>query len=79
MSQIYSDGIHLIHTGGLKALHAYAASIGIKRCWYHSGSKWPHYDIPKGKRATFFQEHPEVKQVTSREIIRLIKSKTSDG
>lgn len=27
-------------------LHIMAKRLGIKRCWFHSGSRYPHYDIP---------------------------------
>lgn len=34
------------------ALHAFAARIGLKRCWFHSGRKgsWPHYDVTPAQR-----------------------------
>ena len=70
---IYSDGIHLIHMGGIDALHMFAASIGIKRCWFHSSAKYPHYDIPKRRRKNFFKENPEVIQVSSRVIVIKLK------
>ena len=31
-------------------LHAFAASIGLKRCWYHSGARHPHYDVTDVQR-----------------------------
>lgn len=34
----------------LEDLHAMAAKIGIKRRWFQ-GSRYPHYDICKAKRA----------------------------
>lgn len=70
---MYSDGVHLICTDGIPALHLYCERIGIKRCWFHSSSRFPHYDIPKKKRATFFTDHPEVKRVTARQIVTLLK------
>ena len=72
--KLFSDGIHLISIESIEHLHAYCASIGIKRCWFHHGARHPHYDIPKRKRATFFDDHPEVVRVDSREIVRLIQS-----
>jgi hypothetical protein len=49
----YTDGIHLIGTGSVKELHAFAAKCGIKRCWFHNprGKNKPHYDIVR-KRET---------------------------
>lgn len=31
-------------------LHAFAASIGIARCWFHRGAKIPHYDVTTAQR-----------------------------
>ena len=28
-------------------LHLMAQDLGIKRCWFHSGASYPHYDVPK--------------------------------
>lgn len=65
---IFTDGIHLISDTSLDELHAYAKSVGIKRCWYHSKSAWPHYDIPKRKREGFAQAH-NIPLITSKEIV----------
>lgn len=70
--KIYSDGIHLISDVGVEHLHLFCKEIGIKRCWYHVG-RWPHYDIPKLRRKNFFEDHPEVLKVSSREIVRILK------
>lgn len=40
---------HLICDGDLKELHAFAASIGMKRQWFQTGSI-PHYDLTGPKR-----------------------------
>jgi hypothetical protein len=32
-------------------LHRMAQMLGIKRCWFHSSTKYPHYDIPKRRVA----------------------------
>jgi uncharacterized protein DUF4031 len=51
-------------------LHAMAADLGIKRCWYHANASYPHYDIPK-------RRIEEIKQkcnvVTTREILEIVK------
>lgn len=73
---IYSDGVHLISDQGLDDLHRYAESIGIKRCWFHNTPRFPHYDIPKGKRPGFFTRYVDVRQVTSREIVAILKRST---
>lgn len=69
---IYSDGVHLISIVSLKELHRQASLMNIKRCWYHK-SKYPHYDIPKLRRPSFFNDHPQVIKVSSREIVRFMQ------
>jgi len=32
-------------------LHAFAARIGVRRCWYHKGRTHPHYDVTSPQRA----------------------------
>ena len=32
-------------------LHAFAAEIGVRRCWYHKGRTHPHYDVTSPQRA----------------------------
>lgn len=70
---IFTDGVHLISDTSLEELHAYAASVGIKRCWYHSSSTWPHYDIPKRRRATFAAEN-NVPLISPEEIVNKLKA-----
>lgn len=63
-------------------LHRMAASLGIKRAWFHKGKKMgsnyecivqlAHYDMPK-KRQNELLAIPEMRIVTSREIIQIIK------
>ena len=56
-------------------LHAMAADLGIKRCWWHSGASYAHYDIPKRRIA-------EIKSkctvVTGREILRIVKGERTE-
>lgn len=54
-------------------LHKMAQALGIKRCWFHAGSRWPHYDIPK-RRVQEIQNDPRVEVVTSRSLLKLIKA-----
>jgi hypothetical protein len=49
-----------------------AKDLNIKPCWFHSNSKFPHYDIPK-KRVEEIQNKCEV--VSSRMILDIIKGK----
>jgi hypothetical protein len=30
-------------------LHAFAARLGLKRCWFHN-ARWPHYDLTSRQR-----------------------------
>ncbi len=32
-------------------LHDFAATIGLKREWYHDGIRYPHYDLTASRRA----------------------------
>jgi hypothetical protein len=61
----------MISDVSIEELHEFAASIGIKRCWYHRG-KWPHYDIPKRRRENFAATYG-VKLVDSRTIVTILK------
>ncbi len=54
----------------IENLHKMAVDLNIKRCWFHSGSRYPHYDIPKRR----------IKEITDkcnlvdpREILAIIK------
>lgn len=51
-------------------LHLMAGTLGIKRCWFHSGSKYPHYDIPKRRIAEI---HAKCEVVTPQALLRVIK------
>ena len=51
-------------------LHAMAADLGIKRCWFHAGASYPHYDIPK-RRVTEIAARCTV--VSTRQIIQIAK------
>lgn len=55
-------------------LHAMAAALGINRCWFHAGAKYPHYDIPK-RRITEIKAKCVV--VSSREILAICKGRES--
>ena len=72
LDMIYTDNVHLISDTSLDELHKFASSVNIKRCWYHSSSKWKHYDIPKRMRKDFARDHG-VRLVTSREIVTILK------
>ena len=51
-------------------LHRMAADLGIKRCWFHASSRFPHYDIPK-RRIEEITARCTI--VSSTDILRIIK------
>ena len=50
-------------------LHAMAADLGIKRCWYHAG-RYPHYDIPKRRIAEITAR---CELVSGRTILKVVR------
>ena len=47
MIVFFDDARHIICAPyDVAALHELAATIGLKRCWWHA-SRHPHYDVPK--------------------------------
>lgn len=51
-------------------LHRMAADLGIKRCWYHASSSYPHYDIPKRRIAEVTRR---CELVPGRTILAIVK------
>jgi hypothetical protein len=47
-----------------------AEVLDIKRCWYHVGASYPHYDIPK-RRMKEIQDKCQV--VSSKMILKIVK------
>lgn len=50
----YDESCHLMcdPCDDLSSLHAFAASIGLKRCWFQNKPQsTPHYDLTAGMRA----------------------------
>jgi hypothetical protein len=75
---LVDDKRHLICEPYSRAdLHTMAAALGIKRCWFHSTSKHPHYDVPK-RRLAEIMEHPLVELISTRELHRIISGR-GDG
>lgn len=57
---VYIDDAQIMYKGKLRyhmiadslpELHAFAASVNIKRCWYHAQKRHPHYDITHDQKA----------------------------
>lgn len=51
-------------------LHQMARELQIKRCWFHSSSRFPHYDIPKRRIAEITAR---CTVVSSRDILAIVK------
>lgn len=51
------------------ALHRMANELNIHSCWYHGG-RFPHYDIPKMRRAEITAR---CTLISSRELLAIIK------
>jgi len=51
-------------------LHEMARDLGIKRCWFHASSAFPHYDIPKRRIAEITGR---CTLVSSRDILSIVK------
>ncbi len=58
----------------LEELHAFAATIGMRREWFQSG-RWPHYDLTKGRRLVAVRAGAV--EITSREYIRATASRVT--
>jgi len=70
MTYYSDDGRHLVCSPySVENLHAMAADLGIKRCWYHGG-RLAHYDIPKSRVAEI---RTRTVRVTKRTILAIIK------
>lgn len=70
MRFFYDHLRHLVcHPYSVTNLHAMAASLDIKRCWFHR-SHFAHYDVPRrdvGRIANLAEK------VSPRELLRIIK------
>lgn len=56
----------------IENLHLMAEQLNIKRCWFHNSS-YAHYDIPKTRQKEILSR-PDVKVISSKEILRICKS-----
>lgn len=70
---VYTDGIHLV-ADSVEELHAFAAAVGIKRCWFENrrGKHHPHYDIPVSMREVVLRAG--VVKVSAREIVEILRA-----
>lgn len=51
-------------------LHAMAADLGIKRCWFHAGASYAHYDVPKGR---VDEVRARCELVSPRDVLRIAR------
>jgi hypothetical protein len=51
-------------------LHLMARDLGVKRCWFHASSTFPHYDIPKRRIAEITAR---CTVVSPRDILAIVK------
>lgn len=58
----------------IENLHVMADQLNIKRCWFHSGSRYPHYDIPKRRIAEITTK---CKLISPRELLSLCQKNLS--
>lgn len=65
------DARHLVCVPySVENLHAMASDLGIKRCWFHASSSYPHYDIPKRRIA---EVTARCTLVTTRVILSIVR------
>jgi hypothetical protein len=55
----------------LDELHLFASRCGINRCWYHRGTRHPHYDVTSEQRDAALANGALA--VTSRELLSRAK------
>lgn len=76
MQYFCDDSRHLVCTPySIDNLHLMANDLDIKRCWYHSKSKYPHYDIPK-RQIERIKSRCHI--VSSRNILSIVKGYWND-
>jgi hypothetical protein len=74
MNQIYTDRTHLITTGHIEDLHAFAKNIGLKREWFQGNGKYPHYDLTTPRVSARAQTAGAI-LIKSKDSIRLLNGK----
>ena len=69
----YGQACHLL-ADTLDELHAFAAKIKLRRSWFQSHERWPHYDLT-AKRREVAIENGAI-EITARQYLR---SKATSG
>lgn len=57
-------------------LHQMAADLGIKRCWFHVGASYAHYDVPKRR---IEEISAKCIVVSSRTILGIVKGQITEA
>lgn len=68
----YSRAAHLF-ADTVEQLHAFAASLGLKRSWFQSKPGFPHYDVTEGMRWQAIRNGAIA--ITHSELIKMRKAK----
>lgn len=69
------DARHLVCVPyAVENLHEMARQLGIKRCWFHARSTYPHYDIPKRRVKEITSK---CRLVSARDILMIVKDRTN--
>lgn len=55
----------------LEELHTFAANVGVKKHFYHRGSRYPHYDITEIQREMIV--NAGACEITSGELAKIAK------
>lgn len=63
---------HHLTADTVEELHAFAASAGIKRCWYHPSHGKPHYDVTDEEREKALERGALA--VSSRDVLRISRA-----
>ncbi|GER94827.1 hypothetical protein A45J_2714 [hot springs metagenome] len=74
MNQIYTDRTHLITTGHLEGLHAFAQSIGLKREWFQGKGRFPHYDLTTPRASARAQQAGAI-LINPKDLIKLLNGR----
>ena len=67
---VYTDNTHLV-ADTVEELHSFAVSLGLRREWFQSNPKHPHYDL----FGSMVQKAIDrgAKQISSKEIVMFNK------
>jgi hypothetical protein len=69
---VYFDRLRHLVADSREELHAFAAKVGIKRCWFDGNRHHPHYDIPLKLRQAV--EKSNAIKVSPREVLEISKT-----